>query len=286
MCSQPLIPSSGALRALRRLACAGSAIGAIAGVCGIVALTSDVHRHVRIAQQSVDYKRCLHSKRPDSPRSQLARMFEAAESGEFLGIDSVRPRQTPDQSERLSTSSSSSRPKKDKIKAPRPSSTGKGLATIGMSSKDQSLVARKIMLATMEQHKIHTHNVYAGHQAKATSERAQSSTTQHTPLSAPDRIMKAMLKQLKSRTHTVFGRPSKEGNALASTHELIEPVGQSLCRIDEYHKSWDRICETSSPKKDSRQYAKYGEHHLGVLFPGPQKRYASSMAQSCTYRSS
>ncbi|PWY72917.1 hypothetical protein BO70DRAFT_364698 [Aspergillus heteromorphus CBS 117.55] len=85
------VPSRNALRALRRLAFAGSTVG---GFCTVAALTYEAHRRVRIAERIVENKRALQTSAPrydaKSAAKRLARMMEVAEAGEFMGLDSLR----------------------------------------------------------------------------------------------------------------------------------------------------------------------------------------------------
>ncbi|KAJ5562629.1 hypothetical protein N7461_001390 [Penicillium sp. DV-2018c] len=92
------IPSRNALRVLRQLALAGSTVG---GFCTVAALTYEAHRRVRVAERIIENKRTLHSTAPNydatSAAKRLKVMVEAAEAGEFIGIDSLklRNRNTP-----------------------------------------------------------------------------------------------------------------------------------------------------------------------------------------------
>ncbi|PYH80463.1 pentatricopeptide repeat protein [Aspergillus uvarum CBS 121591] len=87
----PAVPSRNALRVLRRLALAGSTVG---GFCTIAAVTYDVHRRVTIAERIVENKRALHASAPNydatAAARRLARMMEAAEAGEFMGLESLK----------------------------------------------------------------------------------------------------------------------------------------------------------------------------------------------------
>ncbi|PYH41746.1 pentatricopeptide repeat protein [Aspergillus saccharolyticus JOP 1030-1] len=87
----PAIPSRNALRVLRRLALAGSTVG---GFCTIAAITYDVHRRITIAERIVENKRALQTSAPNydatSAAKRLARMIEAAEAGEFNGVESLK----------------------------------------------------------------------------------------------------------------------------------------------------------------------------------------------------
>lgn len=92
----PAVPSRNALRTLRQLALAGGTLG---GFCAVAAITYDAHRRVRVAEKIVENKRTLHSSAPNynarASAQRLAAMMEAAEAGEFMGIDSLKNRQSP-----------------------------------------------------------------------------------------------------------------------------------------------------------------------------------------------
>ncbi|PLB53642.1 hypothetical protein P170DRAFT_371796 [Aspergillus steynii IBT 23096] len=87
----PAVPSRNALRVLRRLALAGSTVGSF---CTVAAITYDVHRRVRVAERIVENKRALQTSAPNydatSAANRLARMMEAAEAGEFNGMDTFK----------------------------------------------------------------------------------------------------------------------------------------------------------------------------------------------------
>lgn len=89
--SPPAVPSRNALRVLRRLALAGSTVGSF---CTVAAITYDVHRRVRVAERIVENKRALQTSAPNydatSAAKRLARMMEAAEAGEFMGLASLK----------------------------------------------------------------------------------------------------------------------------------------------------------------------------------------------------
>ncbi|KAJ5794863.1 Pentatricopeptide repeat protein [Penicillium paradoxum] len=91
--SSSLIPSRNALRVLRQLALAGSTVG---GFCTVAAFTYDANRRVRIAEKIIENKRTLHSTAPNydatSAAKRLKVMVEAAEAGEFMGIESLKAR--------------------------------------------------------------------------------------------------------------------------------------------------------------------------------------------------
>ncbi|KAJ5596967.1 hypothetical protein N7450_003425 [Penicillium hetheringtonii] len=89
--STPAVPSRNALRVLRQLALAGSTVG---GFCTVGVVTYDVHRRVRVAEQIIENKRTLRTSAPNydatASAKRLAMMMEAAEAGEFLGLDSLK----------------------------------------------------------------------------------------------------------------------------------------------------------------------------------------------------
>ena len=96
--STPAVPSRNALRVLRQLALAGSTVG---GFCAVATITYDVHRRVRIAEKIVENKRTLRTSAPNydatASAKRLAAMMEAAEAGEFLGLESLKYRQAQPQ---------------------------------------------------------------------------------------------------------------------------------------------------------------------------------------------
>jgi hypothetical protein len=73
------------------LALAGSTVG---GFCAVAAFTYDVHRRIRIAEKIIENKRTIHTTAPNydatSAAKRLAVMVEAAEAGEFMGIESLK----------------------------------------------------------------------------------------------------------------------------------------------------------------------------------------------------
>ncbi|EFR04351.1 pentatricopeptide repeat protein [Nannizzia gypsea CBS 118893] len=89
-----LVPSRSALRVLRRLALAGSTASVIGSVCTVATITYEVNRRVRLAEHLVEQKRTLESSCPNYSTSgrglAVERMMEAAEAGEFLGLDSIK----------------------------------------------------------------------------------------------------------------------------------------------------------------------------------------------------
>lgn len=82
----PAVPSRNALRVLRNLALAGS-------TCATAAITYDIHRRIRVAERIVENKRALQTSAPSydatAAARRLGRMMEAAEAGEFMGIESL-----------------------------------------------------------------------------------------------------------------------------------------------------------------------------------------------------
>ncbi|EDN06353.1 predicted protein [Histoplasma mississippiense (nom. inval.)] len=90
------VPSRNALRVLRQLAFAGSAIGAIGGFCAVGTITYDLHRRVRFAERIVESKRSLQTSCPNynagAGAATVAQMMEAAEAGKFLGLASFKKR--------------------------------------------------------------------------------------------------------------------------------------------------------------------------------------------------
>ncbi|KAF9894079.1 hypothetical protein FE257_009052 [Aspergillus nanangensis] len=85
------VPSRNALRVLRRLALAGSTVGSF---CTVAAITYDAHRRVRVAERIVENKRALQTSAPNydatSAATRLSRMMEAAEAGEYTGMDAFK----------------------------------------------------------------------------------------------------------------------------------------------------------------------------------------------------
>ncbi|KAL2835514.1 squalene epoxidase-domain-containing protein [Aspergillus pseudoustus] len=84
----PAVPSRNALRVLRKLALTGSTVGSF---CTVAAITYDVHRRVSVAERIVENKRALQTSAPrydaTSAARRLSRMMEAAEAGEFRGLE-------------------------------------------------------------------------------------------------------------------------------------------------------------------------------------------------------
>lgn len=92
----PAVPSHNALRVLRQLAFAGSTG---LGLCTVATLTYDVHRRVHLAEQIIENKRTLRTSAPNydatSSAKRLAAMMEAAEAGEFMGLESLKHKLPP-----------------------------------------------------------------------------------------------------------------------------------------------------------------------------------------------
>lgn len=88
--STPAVPSRNALRVLRQLAFAGS----VGTFCTVAAITYDVHRRIRVAEQIIENKRTIRTSAPNydatASARRLALMMDAAEAGEFLGLDSLK----------------------------------------------------------------------------------------------------------------------------------------------------------------------------------------------------
>ncbi|KAJ5833552.1 hypothetical protein N7474_001863 [Penicillium riverlandense] len=85
------VPSRNALRALRRLALTGSAVGS---VCAISAINYDVYRRIDVAEKIIENKRLLHSSVPNydatAAARRLAELMGSAEAGEFMGLASLK----------------------------------------------------------------------------------------------------------------------------------------------------------------------------------------------------
>lgn len=92
--STPVAPSRNALRTLRHLALAGTTFG---GLCAVALITYDSHRRVGVAQKIIENKRTLQTSAPNyranASARHLAAMMEAAEAGEFMGLESLKNRQ-------------------------------------------------------------------------------------------------------------------------------------------------------------------------------------------------
>ncbi|KAK2874974.1 hypothetical protein FQN49_001891 [Arthroderma sp. PD_2] len=89
-----IVPSRSALRVLRRLALAGSTASVIGSVCTVATISYEINRRVGVAEHLVEQKRTLESSCPNYSTTgrglAVERMVEAAEAGEFLGLDSMR----------------------------------------------------------------------------------------------------------------------------------------------------------------------------------------------------
>jgi len=108
--STPTVPSRNALRTLRQLALAGGTVG---GCCALAAVTYDVHRRIRVAEQIIENKRIIHTSAPNydakASAQRLAHMMEAAEAGTFTGLESMK-RKKPQAEDAAEESSDSPRP--------------------------------------------------------------------------------------------------------------------------------------------------------------------------------
>ncbi|KAJ5777005.1 hypothetical protein N7520_000251 [Penicillium odoratum] len=95
--STPAVPSRNALRVLRQLAFAGS----VGTFCTVGAISYDVHRRIRVAEQIIENKRTIRTSAPNydatASANRLALMMEAAEAGEFLGLDSLKHKSSRNQ---------------------------------------------------------------------------------------------------------------------------------------------------------------------------------------------
>ncbi|PGH05268.1 hypothetical protein AJ80_08376 [Polytolypa hystricis UAMH7299] len=95
--TRAIVPSRGALRVLRRLALAGSTVGAIGSACMVMTITYDIHQRIRVAERVIENKRSLESAcpsyNPGTGARKIAAMMEAAEAGEFMGLDSMKERE-------------------------------------------------------------------------------------------------------------------------------------------------------------------------------------------------
>ncbi|KAJ5148649.1 hypothetical protein N7448_000227 [Penicillium atrosanguineum] len=80
---------------LRQLALAGGTVGSC---CALAAVTYDVHRRVRVAEQIVENKRIIHTSAPNynakASAQRLAHMMEAAEAGNFMGFESNKSKKS------------------------------------------------------------------------------------------------------------------------------------------------------------------------------------------------
>ncbi|KAM5456886.1 hypothetical protein MaudCBS49596_001128 [Microsporum audouinii] len=94
-----IVPSRSALRVLRRLALAGSTASVIGSICTVATITYEVNRRVSLAENLVKQKRTLESSCPNYSTLgrgiAVERMMEAAEAGEFLGLDSMKKKPAP-----------------------------------------------------------------------------------------------------------------------------------------------------------------------------------------------
>ncbi|KDB25959.1 hypothetical protein H109_02217 [Trichophyton interdigitale MR816] len=119
-----IVPSRSALRVLRRLALAGSTASVIGSVCTVATITYEVNRRVRLAEHLVEQKRTLESSCPNYSTSgrglAVERMMEAAEAGEFLGLDSMKRKSSPTENRTRS---------RNTVRTGAPANEGRGNAT-------------------------------------------------------------------------------------------------------------------------------------------------------------
>jgi pentatricopeptide repeat protein len=103
------------------LALAGSTVG---GFCAVAAFTYDVHRRIRIAEKIIENKRTIHTTAPNydatSAAKRLAVMVEAAEAGEFMGIESLKTSKQKATSGPEEPGSSTPEMKRDPYPKPKP----------------------------------------------------------------------------------------------------------------------------------------------------------------------
>ncbi|KAJ6155713.1 hypothetical protein N7470_006279 [Penicillium chermesinum] len=94
MNTTPTVPSRNALRVLRQLALTGGTVGSF---CTFAAVSYDIHRRTRIAEQIIENKRTLRTSAPNydatASARRITRMREAAEAGEFMGSASLKSQQ-------------------------------------------------------------------------------------------------------------------------------------------------------------------------------------------------
>lgn len=117
----PVVPSRNVLRVLRHLALAGGTVG---GFCTFAAVY-DTHRRIRIAEQIIENKRTLRTSAPNydatASARRISRMQEAAEAGEFLGLDSLKVRNStkggPGESSKQDTLGEEVVPAEDDVKS-------------------------------------------------------------------------------------------------------------------------------------------------------------------------
>ncbi len=82
----PLVPSKHALKVLRQLALAGSTVAAV----GVVTVSYEVHRRIRLAEQRLETKRQIRAISGGKGEAYIARVIEAAENGEDFSIQAMR----------------------------------------------------------------------------------------------------------------------------------------------------------------------------------------------------
>ncbi|KAI1943986.1 hypothetical protein LOZ66_000574 [Ophidiomyces ophidiicola] len=84
--------------AVRRLALAGSTVGAVGSVVTVGTITYEINRRIGSAECLLESKRSLSATCPNynmqARRATLSRIVEAAESGEYLDTESIRPEYT------------------------------------------------------------------------------------------------------------------------------------------------------------------------------------------------
>lgn len=91
MLAKPLlVPSNDALRILRQLAFAGSTIATI----GVVTLNYNIHHRIRLAEQCLETKKQIRALSNGNREAHMARVIEAAESGQDFSIQAMRERRS------------------------------------------------------------------------------------------------------------------------------------------------------------------------------------------------
>jgi hypothetical protein len=98
----PLVPSNDALRLLRQLAFASSALAAV----GVVTLNYEVYRRIRLAEQCLETKRQIRALSNGKGKASLALLFDAAEKGQDCSHRAMRERQMEEKRLRRSISAS------------------------------------------------------------------------------------------------------------------------------------------------------------------------------------
>jgi hypothetical protein len=103
MLTKPLlVPSIDALRLLRRLAFASSALAAV----GVVTLNCEVYRRIRLAEQCLETKRQIRALSNGKEEASLALLFEAAENGQDFSHRAMRERRMEEKALQRSISAS------------------------------------------------------------------------------------------------------------------------------------------------------------------------------------